>query len=147
MKASNSKSLDLVKICCSALGEKKAADIRVLDVSGCSSITDYLVIATATSEVHVRALRIELEKAVDSAKVRITGFETANESGWAIMDAFDVMVHIFTAERRAQYALESLWRDGKEFAYGEAPPPKRKAKRKAAKPKKGAAAKKKTKRK
>lgn len=114
MKAPDPRSLHLVRLCCRALDSKKAGDLRVLDVRGYSSITDYLVIATATSEPHVRALRIELEKAVDSAKTHIIGFETARESGWAVMDAFDVMVHIFTPERRARYSLESLWRDGRE---------------------------------
>ena len=114
MKAPDPRSLDLVRLCCRALDSKKAGDLRVLDVRGQSSITDYLVIGTATSEPHVRALRIELEKALDQAKTRIIGFETAQESGWAVMDAFDVMVHIFTPERRARYSLESLWRDGRE---------------------------------
>jgi ribosome-associated protein len=114
VRPTEANSLGLVRICCRALDEKKAGDIRVLDVRACSSITDYLVIATATSEPHVRALRVELEKAVDSAKTHIVGFETARESGWAVMDAFDVMVHIFTPERRSRYNLEGLWRDGDE---------------------------------
>jgi ribosome-associated protein len=114
LKAHEPRSLDLVRLCCRALDSKKAGDLRVLDVRGYSSITDYLVIATATSEPHVRALRIELEKALDLAKARIIGFETARESGWAVMDAFDVMVHIFSPERRARYSLETLWRDGGE---------------------------------
>ncbi len=114
MKPTEQNPLELVRVCCRALDEKKAGDVRVLDVRECSSITDYLVIATATSEPHVRALRVELEKAVDKAHTHIVGFETARESGWAVMDAFDVMVHIFTPERRSRYNLESLWRDGAE---------------------------------
>jgi ribosome-associated protein len=135
--------LELVRICCRALDEKKAADLRVLDVRGSSSITDYLVIATATSEPHVRALRIELEKAVDASKTHIVGFETAHESGWAVMDAFDVMVHIFTADRRSLYRLESLWRDGKEISVRDLLAPKKKPAKKPAKPKKTAPKKKK----
>jgi ribosome-associated protein len=115
LKAPDPRSLELVRVCCRALDAKKAGDLRVIDVSRFSSITDYLVIATATSEPHVRALRIELEKAVDLSKTHIIGFETARESGWAVMDAFDVMVHIFTPDRRARYSLESLWRDGREI--------------------------------
>ena len=115
MKAPNPRSLELIRVCCRALDSKKAGDLRVIDVSGFSSITDYLVIATATSEPHVRALRVELEKAVDLSKTHIIGFETARESGWAVMDAFDVMVHIFTPDRRARYSLETLWRDGREI--------------------------------
>jgi ribosome-associated protein len=108
------ESLDLARLCCRALDEKKAGDLRVIDVTDLSSITNYLVIATATSEPHVRALRIELEKALDTAKARIVGTETSGEGGWTVMDAFDVMVHIFTSETRARYRLEHLWRDGED---------------------------------
>jgi ribosome-associated protein len=112
VKLNKAESLELAKLCCRALDEKKAGDLRVIDVAGLSSITNYIVIATATSEPHVRALRIELEKALDAAKARIVGTETAGEGGWTVMDAFDVMVHIFTSETRSRYKLEHLWRDG-----------------------------------
>jgi len=114
MKPTEAESLELVRLCCRALDEKKAGDLRVLDVRALSSITDYLVIGTATSEPHVRALRTELEKALDSVKTHIVGFETARESGCAVMDAFDVMVHIFTPEKRDRYRLENLWRDARD---------------------------------
>jgi ribosome-associated protein len=112
VKLNKADSLELAGLCCRALDEKKAGDLRVIDVAELSSITNYLVIATATSEPHVRALRIELEKALDAAQAKITGIETAGESGWAVMDMFDVMVHIFTPETRVRYKLENLWRDG-----------------------------------
>ncbi len=115
MKLNKADSLELARLCCRALDEKKAGDLRVIDVTDLSSITNYLVIATGTSEPHVRALRVELEKALDSAKARIIGTETAGESGWAVMDAFDVMVHIFTPDTRARYKLETLWKDGTEI--------------------------------
>jgi ribosome-associated protein len=111
MKGKKQNSLQLVKLCCRALDEKKAGDLQVLDVSAQSSITDYLVLATGTSEPHLRALRVELEKAIDSSQNRIVGMETAQESGWIVVDIFDVMVHIFTAESRAKYGLENLWKD------------------------------------
>jgi ribosome-associated protein len=112
LKLTEEQSLELVRLAVAALEEKKAGQLRVIDVTGLSSITNYLVIATATSEPHVRALRVELEKALDSVKTHIVGVDTASESGWAVMDAFDVMVHIFTPEARAKYRLEHLWRDG-----------------------------------
>lgn len=96
---------------CRALDEKKAEDIRVLRVSEQSSITDYLVLATGTSEPHLRALRVELEKVLDSAKVHIVGMDTRQESGWLVIDVFDVMVHVLTPENRTRYALENLWKD------------------------------------
>jgi ribosome-associated protein len=112
LKLTEEQSLELVRLACAALEEKKAGSLKVIDVTGLSSITNYLVIATATSEPHVRALRVELEKALDSAKTHIVGVDTSSESGWAVMDAFDVMVHIFTPDARAKYRLEHLWRDG-----------------------------------
>jgi ribosome-associated protein len=115
LKLTQEQSVELVRLCCVALEEKKAGNLRVIDVTGLSSITNYLVIATATSEPHVRALRVELEKALDSVKTHIVGVETASESGWAVMDAFDVMIHIFTPEARARYRLEHLWRDGNDI--------------------------------
>jgi ribosome-associated protein len=102
LKLTEEQSLELVRLAVAALEEKKAGQLRVIDVTGLSSITNYLVIATATSEPHVRALRVELEKALDSVKTHIVGVDTASESGWAVMDAFDVMVHIFTPEARAK---------------------------------------------
>jgi ribosome-associated protein len=142
MRPTESQSLDLVRLCCRALDEKKAGDLRVLDVRALSTITDYLVIGTATSEPHVRALRVELEKALDSSKAHIVGFETARESGWVVMDAFDVMVHIFTPEKRDRYRLESLWRDGTEIQVKELLSGKKAAAKKAARPKKKAVRKK-----
>ena len=104
---------ELVKACCRALSEKKALDLRVLDVGALSSITDFLVIATGTSEPHLRALRVELTKVLAETHTRPVGVEVAAESGWLVVDAFDVMIHIFTAEKRELFGLENLWRDGK----------------------------------
>jgi ribosome-associated protein len=125
MKQKKTESLALAKLCCRALDEKKAGDLRVLDVSEQSSITDYLVLATGTSEPHLRALRIELEKALDAAKAHIVGMETMPESGWIVIDAFEVMVHLFSADRREHYSLESLWKDATEVSVSKllAPPP------------------------
>jgi ribosome-associated protein len=138
LKLNQAESLELARLCCRALDEKKAGDLRVIDVTALSSITNYLVIATATSEPHVRALRVEVEKALDSAKAHIIGIDTSGESGWAVMDAFDVMVHIFTPEKRARYRLEHLWRDGDdvsvtELLTGKKAPPKKRAPAKKAK--------------
>lgn len=126
--------LELVKICTRALDDKKAVDLRVLDVSEQSSITDYLVLATGTSEPHLRALRVELEKVIDATHTHIVGMEAPQESGWYVVDAFDVMIHVFTAEKREQYGLENLWKDAVELSV-----PKLLAVPKAPKPRKPAA--------
>lgn len=101
----------LLKLVTRALDDKKAEDLRVFDVRAQSSITDYLVVATGTSEPHLRALRTELERVLDAARVPIVGVESNEGSGWAVFDAFDVMVHLFTAENRSRYRLELLWKD------------------------------------
>jgi ribosome-associated protein len=111
-------SRDLLKLCCRALMEKKAGDLRVLDVGAESSITDYLVLATATSEPHLRALRGELEFALKSAHTRLVGLEAAEQSGWTVVDAFDVIVHLFLPAQREHYGLESLWKDAVPVSVG-----------------------------
>lgn len=99
-----------------ALDDKKAEDIKVLRVSAQSSITDYLVLATGNSDPHLRALRVEIEKVIDQSGVRILGMDTGQGSGWMVVDAFDIMVHVFTPENRTKYALESLWKDAEEIS-------------------------------
>ena len=120
MKKTKTASRELLKICCRALDEKKAGDLRVFDVSEQSSITDFLILATATSDPHLRALRVELEKVVDAAKTRIVGIDAARESGWVVVDLFDVMVHLFLPDQRSHYALEMLWKDATEIPVPEA---------------------------
>jgi len=112
-------SRELVKLCCRALLEKKAEDLRVLDVSAQSSLTDYLVLATGTSEPHLRALGLELKQTLAAAQTRLVGTERTEESGWTVVDAFDVMVHLFSPEQRERYALESLWKDASEVRVNE----------------------------
>lgn len=122
-------ALELVKLCVKALDDKKAGDLRVLDVSAQSSITDFLVLATGTSEPHLRALRVELEKVIDASGTRIVGMELAQASGWLVIDAFDVMVHLFLPDVREKYQLERLWKDAVEVSVPTllAPPKKAKA--------------------
>ena len=144
MKSKISPAFDLVRTCCRVLDDKKAGDLVVLDVSAQSSLTDYLIIATATSEPHLRALRNELEKTLDAGNVHLVGVERAQDSGWIVIDAFDVMIHVFLAAQRERYGLERLWRDATEVSLGkvlQVP----KAKRPATKPRRTAAAKPKTK--
>jgi ribosome-associated protein len=106
--------LNLVRVCSQALDDKKADDLRVLHIGPKSSVADYFVIATGTSNPHLRALRIALEKALDSNGGEILGTQADTESGWVVVDAFDVIFHLFTREMRSRYALETLWKDAEE---------------------------------
>lgn len=95
-----------------ALDDKKVGDLRVLKVGAKSTITDYIVLATGNSEPHLRALRIEVERVLDDAKQPIAGMEVGTYgSGWTVVDAYQIMTHLFTPEQRANYALEKLWKD------------------------------------
>ena len=107
-------TLALLKLVVQALDAKKAEDLRVLDVSKQSSITDYLVLANGNSDPHLRALRIELEKVLDAQKARILGMDATKESGWTVVDAFEIMIHLFTVQNREKYRLETLWKDATE---------------------------------
>ena len=105
-------TFELLKKLVRALDDKKVGDLRVLKVSAKSTITDFLVIATGTSEPHLRALRIEVERVLDDAKQPIAGMEAGTYgSGWTVVDAYQIMTHLFTPEQRQNYALEKLWKD------------------------------------
>jgi ribosome-associated protein len=106
--------LKILQAVVGALDAKKAEALQVLHVGRQSSITDYLVLATATSEPHLRALRVELEKVLDSNHARILGMDATKGSGWTVVDAFEVMVHLFTPENRNKYRMDLLWRDATE---------------------------------
>jgi ribosome-associated protein len=107
-------SARLLKLIVAALADKKAEDLRVLDVGKESSITDFLVLATGNSEPHLRALRIEVERVLDAEKAKILGVDTTKGSGWTVVDAFEVMIHLFTSDTRGRYRMEQLWRDAIE---------------------------------
>ncbi len=100
-----------LKECLEALDDRKAENLRVLDVRGQSSVTDFLVLATGNSAPHLRALRVAAEKALKEESDSIHGVDNVPESGWLVVDAYDIMVHLFTQETRDLYRLESLWKD------------------------------------
>ncbi len=104
----------LLGACCHALDETKAEDIVILDVGRISSITNYLILATANSQPHLKALKRDLDKTLKDLNVRILGVDEGEQSGWSVVDAFDVMIHLFTPEMRENYDLETLWRDASE---------------------------------
>lgn len=99
-----------------ALDDKKAESIRVLELGQLSSVADYMIIATGNSDPHLRALRIEVERALDEAGSAARGTESQKESGWTVVDGFDVVVHVFRQDVRENYSMESLWKDGLDLS-------------------------------
>ena len=94
-----------------ALDEKMGADIRIFDVREKSSITDFTVVATGTSAPHLKALIAEVQHQMKDAGVMSYRTSGDPESGWVIVDYVDVVVHVFSPEARAYYAIEKLWAD------------------------------------
>lgn len=92
-----------------ALEDRKAVDVKVYDVRGKSALTDFFVVATGEAAPHLKALVAESQHAMKDAGV--ASFRTSGdpESGWIVVDYIDVVVHVFSAEARAYYALEKLW--------------------------------------
>jgi ribosome-associated protein len=91
---------------------RKAEDIVVLDVAEISSIADYFVIASGTSEPHLRAISDEItERLRENHAVRPRAVDGTLQAGWLVLDYFDVIVHVMRADVRAHYDLEGLWGD------------------------------------
>lgn len=113
-KISNQTRLQLQAVC-SALEDKKAMELKILDVSTNSSITNYFVIASGNSMPQLKALSGAVEKVLKENDIGILGVESDSQSGWIVIDAFDFMVHLFLPEVRSNYALEMLWKDAREI--------------------------------
>jgi ribosome-associated protein len=98
--------------CRSLADNKKAEDIVILDVRKVSSITDYFVIATGTSEPHLRAIIDEITENLENEHgLRPRARDGSLETSWVVLDYFDVIVHVMRADVRAHYKLEDLWGD------------------------------------
>ncbi len=118
-------SKKLALLCRELADNKKAENLLVLDVRKLSSVTDFFVIASGTSEPHLRAIVGEItDKLRDEHEVRPRAVDGTVHGAWVVMDFFDVIVHVMRADVRERYDLESLWGDAKELK----PPVKRRKK-------------------
>jgi ribosome-associated protein len=118
-------SKKLALLCRELADNKKAENIVVLDVRKLSSVTDYFVIASGSSQPHLRAIVEEISgKLRDDQGLRPARTDGATSGNWVVLDYFDVIVHIMHAETRVRYDLEGLWGDAKKVS----PPQPRKKK-------------------
>ena len=106
-----------LKLIIEVLEDKKGNDIRIFDVREQSSVTDYVILVSAISEPHAKALKINLDKMIQERGISVIGNENESSSGWMVLDAFNFMVHIQTAEMRSFYELEELWKDAVEVDF------------------------------
>lgn len=109
-------ALALVRRVREILDSKKAEDIRILDVRGLSGVTDHMVLCSGISAPHLRALSEAVAKELRAETPPVAPHRTAGttDSGWVVMDYHQFVVHIFSPEMRAYYALENLWKDAPE---------------------------------
>jgi len=105
-------SKKLAELCREFADNKKAENIVVLDVRDLSSVTDYFVVASGTSEPHLRAIVEEIiDQLRDGYDLRPLRRDGSVQGAWVVLDFFDVIVHIMRADVRERYDLENLWGD------------------------------------
>jgi ribosome-associated protein len=110
--------LELAKLAAHYADNKKATDIVILDVREISMVTDFYVLCSGNSLPQLRAIRKEVADMLwlnhDSRANRLDG---QPESGWVVVDFFDVVVHIFQQDKREVFALEDLWSDAPRIPF------------------------------
>jgi ribosome-associated protein len=105
-------SRKLALLCRKLADNKKAENIVILDVRELSSVTDYFVIASGTSEPHLRAIVDEItDRLREDSGVRPTAVDGTIRAAWIVLDYFDVIVHVMRHDVRERYDLETLWGD------------------------------------
>ena len=105
--------LEVVKKAVSALEDKKAEDITVIDIGGVSSIADYFIIANGSNANQLTAMQDAVDEAFYKAGFQAKQIEGNRNSTWILIDYNDVIVHLFSKEDRLFYDLERIWKDGK----------------------------------
>jgi ribosome-associated protein len=103
---------DLRDVVLGALAELKAVDVRALDVRGLTDITDTMVMASGTSDRHVKSIADRVVQRCREAGFRPYGMEGERDGEWVLLDLQDVVLHVMLPRVREFYALEKLWEGG-----------------------------------
>ncbi|HIR26573.1 MAG TPA: ribosome silencing factor [Candidatus Choladousia intestinigallinarum] len=107
---------EMAKLAYKALEDKKAENIKIIDINEVSVLADYFIIASGTNRNQVQALADNVEETLGRAGYQpkqTEGYRTAN---WILLDYGDLIVHVFDSENRLFYDLERIWRDGKDIS-------------------------------
>ncbi len=107
------KEKDVLKAIYKALDDKKAEDIKIIDIGKISVMTDYFIITNGNNQPQVDALVDSAEEALTNAGFNDVKVEGGKNNGWTLIDAGNMIIHIFTKENRDFYDLERIWSDGK----------------------------------
>lgn len=111
----NKQSKEMAKLAYQALSEKKAEDIRIIDISEISVIADYFIIASGSNANQLQAMQDSVDEQLYKDGYHAKQIEGNQRSSWILMDYSDIIVHIFSKEDRLFYDLERIWRDGKDI--------------------------------
>ncbi|MEN8695269.1 MAG: ribosome silencing factor [Akkermansiaceae bacterium] len=108
----------LALACARAADETKADDIRIFDLRGISTLTDFMVVCSGGSMPHLKAISRDIEGKVNELSGELPlRTEGKAATRWVVLDFVDVMVHVLLEEFRELYALEDLWGDAKEVSW------------------------------
>lgn len=110
---------EMVSIACKAIDDKKALEIKVIDIREVSVIADYFVITSGSNLNQVQAIVDNVEEQLGRAGFEPKQIEGTRNSNWILMDYGDLIIHVFDEENRLFYDLERIWRDGKELDVSE----------------------------
>ena len=109
-------SAQMAKLTIDALAEKKAEDIRIIDISSVSVLGDYFIFASGNNRNQIQALSNEVERILGKEGYPVKQVEGYDSANWILLDFGDIIVHIFDKENRLFYNLERIWRDGKDVS-------------------------------
>jgi ribosome-associated protein len=108
------ESIDAAHEAVDTITQMMGESVVLLDLQGISIISDFYVIATGTSERHLKAMaRAIIDNTVLKRKVVVRSLDEQAQSGWVLIDLGDVMVHLFMSVQRNHYSLEQLWSEGR----------------------------------
>lgn len=105
------ESKEILKIAANALNDKKALDLNAIKVDDLTVLTEYFLMASASSSTHVRSLAEEVEYKLSENGVEPSHIE-GRSTGWILLDYGSVIVHVFNKESREFYNLDKMWNDG-----------------------------------
>ena len=103
------KLTSILKDILNELEDSKASDIVSINISTKTSLADYLVFATGTSNRHINSISQSVNKKLKKLNIKNPSIEGSNDSGWVVIDSGDVIVHLFKDEIRKFYNLENMW--------------------------------------
>lgn len=109
------KVREMAKMTIDALEDKKAENIKVIDISQISVLADYFIIANGNNRSQIQALSDAVEEKLGRAGYPMKQIEGYDNANWVLLDFGDIIVHIFDRENRLFYDLERIWCDGKSI--------------------------------